>query len=88
MYSWRFEIDSTGHFTRSPTSDTVGFCVNHSKYRYDSNGDGVIDGNDATMPPCESLPLTAPSGQPTAGDLGCVDTATAGTLPTTRLFPQ
>jgi len=83
MYSWRFEIDATGHFERSPTSDIVGFCINHQNYRWDSNNDGVIDSQDAPLPSCASLPLSAPSpGAPTAADMGCVDTLTAGNLPT------
>ena len=73
MYSWLFEIDPQGTFHRSPTSDTVGFCVNHSKYRYDSNGDGVIDSSDAVWPLCASL-----ADGSAAAQFGCVDTMHAG----------
>jgi hypothetical protein len=76
MFSWLFEIDAMGTFVRSPTSDTVGFCVDHSKYRYDSNGDGVLNGSDAFWPLCSSLPDGGGSGS--AGDFGCVDTTHAG----------
>jgi hypothetical protein len=75
-FSWFFEVDDQNTFLRSPTSDTVGFCFDHSKYLYDSNGDTV---NDAPFPPCASLPNG--QGQGTAlgaGDVGCVDTANAG----------
>jgi hypothetical protein len=68
MFSWRFEIADDGTFVRSPTSDSVGVCVDHAKYGF---------------PPCASLPLT---GMPNAADYGCVDTATAGTLPAQPLF--
>ena len=80
MFSWRWEINEYyGEFLRSATSDTLGFCIDHAKYRYDSNGDGQVDANDDAWPACESLPLTGPLN---AAMFGCVDTATAGTLPT------
>lgn len=71
VYSWAFEIDIVGNFLRSPTSDTVGFCVDHSKYLYDSDGDTVPD---TPYPPCTTLPDGFGSGSALgAGDLGCVD---------------
>ena len=75
-YSWRFEVDASGVLHRSPTSDTVGFCVDHSKYRYDSNGDGVIDSSDAVWPLCASL-----ADGSAAAQFGCVDTMHAGLPP-------
>ncbi len=76
VYSWMFELDGSGNLVRSPTSDTVGFCLDHSKYQYDSNGDGTPD---AVWPLCSTLPLTAAgSNDPTAGEFGCVDSMTAG----------
>lgn len=78
MFSWLFEVDpDTDMLVRSATSDTLGFCIDHSKYKYDSNNDGIIDSTDANWPLCSSLPLTAASG-PQAGDFGCVDSITAG----------
>jgi hypothetical protein len=41
-------------------------------HRYDSNGNGRLDGSDATWPDCTTLPLGS------AAAFGCVDTATAG----------
>jgi hypothetical protein len=73
MYSWIFELDAS-MLVRSATSDTVGFCVNHKMYQYDSNQDGTPDTN---WPLCASLPLTNSTG-PSAPEFGCVDTATAG----------
>jgi len=74
MYSWLFEIDpTTGVFHRSPTSDTVGICVDHTKYHYDSNGNGQIDSGDAVWPSCASL-----ADGSAAAQFGCVDTTHAG----------
>jgi hypothetical protein len=78
VYSWLFEVDDTGALHKSPTSDTVGLCWDHSKYRYDSNGDGIVDATDAIIPPCGTLPLTSTTGALTAADLSCVSTTTAG----------
>jgi len=41
MYSWVFELDAGNHVP-SPTSNTVGFCIDHSRYN---------------MPSCDTLPL-------------------------------
>jgi hypothetical protein len=77
-YSWLFERGPSG-YVLSPTSDTVGFCIDHSKWRYDSNGDGTIDTNDATWPACATLPDGFGSGgSPGAADFGCVDSTHAG----------
>jgi hypothetical protein len=84
MYLWVFEYDMNGVHVPSPTSDTVGICVDHTKYVYDSNNNGTIDGADAHWPACSSLavgPLV--NGGYDATFFGCVDTATAaaaGTL--------
>jgi hypothetical protein len=74
-YWWFLEVDpNTNTLNRSAYSDSLGFCLDHSKYMYDSNGDGTPD---TAIPSCQSLPLT---GTTTFGavDLGCVDSATAG----------
>ena len=60
MYSWLFEIDSMGNFVRSATSDTLGFCVDHKLYDYDSNGDGMIGTGDQPWPKCDTM--TCPAG--------------------------
>jgi hypothetical protein len=81
MYSWLFEIDEQNNFVRSPTSDTVGFCIDHSKYKYDSNGDGLTNGSDANWPLCSSLlDGSGSGGDVRAADFGCVDTAHAGLM--------
>ncbi|HEX5058484.1 MAG TPA: hypothetical protein VFV99_03945 [Kofleriaceae bacterium] len=75
-FIWSFEIDDNNTFLRSPSSDTVGFCFDHSKYLYDSNNDGTAD---TPLPPCATLPNGTGSGTSFgAADLGCVDTANAG----------
>ena len=77
MYSWRFELDGS-NFIPSSTSNTVGFCIDHSRYRYDSNGDGMIDTGDATWPDCTMLPLV---GSPNAADFGCIAHVLGAPLP-------
>ena len=93
MFSWLFEVDTMGHFVRSATSDTLGFCVDHSKYKYDSNGDGQVTSADLAWPKCDTF--TQP-GQGTgsavggvcndvnncihAADFGCVSTMTGGIM--------
>ena len=80
MYSWLFEVDTLGNLVRSPTSDTVGFCVDHSKYKYDSNGDGQVTSADSAWPPCDSFtqPGRGSGSALGAADFGCVSTSTAG----------
>jgi hypothetical protein len=77
-YAWRFEVDAADRLHRSDTSDTVGICFDHSKYHYDSNGNGTIDPDDAELPPCAALPLT--SDVLSAADLGCVSSTLAGVM--------
>ena len=82
LYGWYFEIDDQNNFLPSATSDTVGYCFDHSKYKYDS-GTGAPD---TTYPSCETLVAAGDGGTDktkpleyfTAASLGCVDTATAG----------
>jgi hypothetical protein len=76
-FIWGFEIDTQGNFLRSPTSDTMGFCFDHSKYLYDSNNDNTPD---APLPACAALPDGFGGASPVDGaaDLGCVDTTHAG----------
>ena len=71
-YIWSFEIDQMGNFLRSPTSDTLGFCFDHSKYLYDSDNNNMPD---TPLPACATLPDGFGSGSAFgAGDIGCVDT--------------
>jgi hypothetical protein len=76
MFSWFFEVDTAGMLHKSPTSDTVGICWDHTKYQYDSNGDGTPD---TVVEACGTLPLTQPMGNtsPSAVTWGCVSSATA-----------
>lgn len=81
-YSWIFEFDSGGNFVKSQTSNTVGFCIDHSKYRYDSNNDGQVNGSDAVWPLCTSLGIGSNVNNGfDAAFFGCVDSASAG-MPT------
>ena len=79
LYSWIFEIDSTSQmFVQSPTSDTVGFCVDHSQYKYDPAGGS---NNTATWPRCDYIGMGSNGYAVAAGQdaafFGCVDSATA-----------
>jgi hypothetical protein len=88
MYGWVFEYDHNHVHVASPSSDTIGICVDHTKYRYDSNHNGAIDGSDAFWPPCTSLGVGSQlNGGYDATYFGCVDTTTAaanGTLFTAK----
>jgi hypothetical protein len=84
-FMWSFERDEQGNFLRSSSSDTLGFCFDHGKYLYDSNGDTTPD---APIPPCATLPDGFGSGFALgAADLGCVDSTHAG-LPFTGKPPS
>jgi hypothetical protein len=81
FYSWMFEIDMSGSAHPSPTSETVGFCVDHSKYLgYDPSGGS---GSGSAWPRCDLLGVGSNnaygvgSGNMDAFSIGCVDMATA-----------
>ena len=61
QYLWARELDGSGHWLPSPTSNSVGFCVDHDAYG---------------MPRCEDLPLHGSGSALGAVDLGCVSTTT------------
>ena len=52
MYSWMFERDTTGQVVHSPTSNTVGFCIDHQRYG---------------IPSCDALPLAGSNSATTYG---------------------
>jgi len=95
-YSWSYEAGYTPSdpLLLSPTSNTVGFCWDHSAYVLPDP-----DGKPSTVPfpACADLPLTSTSttcdstdqSGCTAVDLGCVSTTTGG-VPTalTRAAPR
>jgi hypothetical protein len=73
FYSWNFEYDSMQQHVPSPTSDSLGYCLDHSKYKYDSNGDGSAD---TTWPACNAMDVGSNVTLDGAG-FGCVSTVTA-----------
>ncbi|HUS29045.1 MAG TPA: hypothetical protein VMZ53_11055 [Kofleriaceae bacterium] len=82
-FVWRREIDPmAGTYLPSTTSDTLGFCFDHSKYLYAANGGGP----DTPLPACSDLADGFGSGSDPsspltywgAADLGCVDSTHAG----------
>jgi len=86
-YLWSEELDGSSTWLPSPYSDEVGFCFDHSQYKYDPSG-----GTNPTIPypPCEQLQLHATGSDPSdpltffgAVDFGCVSSQTAG-LPAQR----
>jgi hypothetical protein len=81
FYSWAFEYDDMGNHVPSPTSDTLGYCIKHNApYRYDSNGDGMVDGSDAAWPQCDTLAIGSNVNNGyDATYFGCVSTTTATT---------
>jgi hypothetical protein len=74
VYSWFFEVDDQGVLHGSTTSDSVGVCWDHTKYKYDADGDGTPD---TVVEACAALPLQAVGTGPSAVDWGCVGTSTA-----------
>lgn len=79
FYSWLFEFDANGAFVMSDTSDTVGFCFDHSKYKYDPTGGS---NNNTVVMACYNWGLgsngyNVGSSGLDATSWGCVDTATA-----------
>ncbi len=93
-YLWSFELDQQGTYLPSPTSDKMGFCFDHSKYRYDSNMDNMPD---KELPNCGLLsqPGTGSGTSPAdpltyfgAGDLGCTSTTTAGVMANKKVSPE
>jgi hypothetical protein len=91
QYLWFDEVDDSGNLLTSATSNTVGFCYDHSRYTFDPDGSG---GPEApyTLPDCDQLQLegtydmtNGSGGDPNspltyfgAIDFGCVDSTTAG----------
>lgn len=77
-FSWLLEIDMNGNLVRSATSDTVGFCLDHSKFKYDPTGGSNFN---TPFPKCDMIGLgpngyAVQNGQDAVG-FGCVNTATA-----------
>lgn len=84
VFQWFFELDDQGAFLPSPTSNTVGFCYNHTAYKYNKDGDPNTgtNGREEPLPACSALQDGIGSGSaPTdpnyfgAAELGCVDTS-------------
>jgi hypothetical protein len=74
FYSWLYEYDVMKNHIPSPTSDTLGYCFNHSKFSYDSNGDGSAD---TPVKACKDMAVGSAAGLDDAVVWGCVSTTTA-----------
>jgi hypothetical protein len=83
QHLWLREIDDAGNLLESATSDSLGFCFNMGKYKYDSNSDNKIDSSDLNLPDCANLVVgfgdrsdrTMPEKYFGAADLGCIPTS-------------
>jgi len=75
VFGWTFQIEPSENVHLTQYSDTVGVCIDHTKYQYDSNNDGMITAADATWPACPTVPLASTGGDDPlfAGNFGCVD---------------
>jgi hypothetical protein len=85
VYQWFFEeaqgSDGSVSIDESPTDNTVGYCFSHTLYHWDSNGNNMIDGSDAVIPPCNTMAGTGSDANTTyAADWGCISTTTATAL--------
>jgi len=94
VFNWFFEIDTMNMFHTSQYDDTAGWCMDHSKYAYDSNGDGMVDMNDEPgRPKCDTLGsagfgtgsaianvCNGSNGCVEAGNFGCTSVADSGLL--------
>jgi hypothetical protein len=76
-YLWSEELDGSGNWLPSPTSDTMGFCFDHGLYKYDPSG-----GNNPTipLPGCEFLDIVGSGSDPNmpltyfgAENFGCIN---------------
>jgi len=84
MYSWLFEVTDAGTIRKSPTSDTVGICWDHSKYQIDH--DQMPSTPTIAIPPCGQLPLNPMTGLG-AESFGCVDSTLSGATIERRALP-
>jgi hypothetical protein len=58
-------------------SDTLGICLRHTDFRFDSNHDGKVDGNDQTFPDCSTLAVVESASGMGARQFGCVKATTS-----------
>lgn len=93
VFNWFFEIDTNNMFHTSQYDDTMGWCMDHSRYKYDSNGDGMVDASDVERPKCDTLgsagfgtgsavgsACNGANGCVEAGNFGCTSVTDSGLL--------
>ena len=93
VFNWFFEIDTNNMFHTSAYDDTAGWCMDHTRYKYDSNGDGMVDATDVARPKCDTLPnkgfgtgsavagvCDGSNGCVGAGNFGCTSVSDSGLL--------
>ncbi len=76
VFAWRFGLTAAGVHD-VPTNDHLGLCLDHTKLKYSSRGDGFLD---TPWPSCASQPLHGDPAShiPDATQMGCVTTTTGG----------
>lgn len=85
QFAWPYEVDAaTMTFLKSVFSDTLGFCYDHSKYLYDSDGDNM---RDSPTPRCADLQDGFGSGTNPADPLTYFGAADLGCVDSSRLMP-
>jgi len=54
-FLWPYNIDDAGMLAITDYTDKMGVCFARNKYKYDSNGDGMLTAADANQPACATL---------------------------------
>lgn len=66
-YWWSVEDPGAAGYPSS-LGNAIGYCMDYTKYRWDSNRDNTIDLSDSVQPSCASLSPTAHTYDPTLTD--------------------
>ncbi len=64
-FLWIYNVDDAGMLNITDYTDKMGVCFARQKYKYDMNGDGMLNSADPNVPACNTLP---PRSAATAGD--------------------
>lgn len=96
VFNWQFEITTQNQLLTSPYDDTLGWCEDHSQYKYDKDLDGMITAaDDEAEPQCDSMSdpgfgtgsadpathlCTPGNGCRGAGSFGCTSVVDSGLL--------
>ena len=56
----QLDVDNAGQLKITDYTDTLGICFARDRYKYDSNGDGMLTAADLSVPACGTLPRRVP----------------------------